>query len=283
MSVTKHISRRTAPDILARKGGEPVVVFSIYSAPMAKLFDPHADILLIGDSLGMVLYGLDSTLQVSLDMMIAHGSAVVRGSEQSLVVVDMPWGSYQEGPAQAFRNAARVMAETRCGALKIEGGVETAETIHYLTQRGVPVMGHVGLMPQRVHALGGYRSRGRGADERARILKDAKAVADAGAFCMVVEGVIEPLARDITKAVAVPTIGIGASPACDGQVLVGDDMLGLFGDFTPRHVKRYAELAPIVAAAGERYAADVKARRFPGPEHVVTGQPKAAAKASKKR
>lgn len=279
MSVTKHISRKTAPDILAAKGGEPVVVFSIYSAPMAKLFDPHADILLIGDSLGMVLYGLDSTLQVTLDMMIAHGAAVVRGSERSLVVVDMPWGSYQEGTAQAFRNAARVMAETRCGALKIEGGVETAETIQYLTQRGVPVMGHVGLMPQRVHALGGYRSRGRGADERARILADAKAVAEAGAFSLVVEGVVESLAREITQAVGVPTIGIGASPACDGQVLVGDDMLGLFGDFTPRHVKRYAELAPIVAEAGKRYAADVKARRFPGPEHVVTGQPKAAATA----
>jgi 3-methyl-2-oxobutanoate hydroxymethyltransferase len=284
VSVIKHITRTTAPEIMARKGKEPLVVFSIYSAPMARLFDPHADMLLIGDSLGMVLYGLDSTLQVTLDMMIAHGSAVVRGSERSLVIVDMPWGSYQEGEGQAFRNVARVMAETRCGAVKIEGGVETAETIRYLTQRGVPVMGHVGLMPQRVHALGGYRSRGRGADERARILEDAKAVADAGAFSLVVEGVVEPLARDITMAVGIPTIGIGGSPACDGQVLVGDDMLGLFGDFTPRHVKRYAELAPIVAEAGRRYAEDVRARRFPGPEHVVSGQPKlAAVKTGKKK
>ena len=259
--------RQTATAIRARKGGEPIVCLTAYTAPMAHWLDPHVDLLMVGDSLGMVLYGFESTLPVTIDMMIAHGGAVVRGSERAFVVVDMPFGSYQESPAQAFRSAARVMAESGCGGIKLEGGVEMAETVAFLTTRGIPVMGHVGLTPQSVNSLGGYRSRGHDEDEAARILADAQAIAEAGAFAIVVEGVIEPLARRITQDVAIPTIGIGASPACDGQVLVTDDLLGLFAEFTPKFVKRYAQLGEAVSNAAASYAADVRARTFPGPEH----------------
>jgi 3-methyl-2-oxobutanoate hydroxymethyltransferase len=266
--------RQTATALRARKGGEPIVCLTAYTAPMAHWLDPHVDLLMVGDSLGMVLYGFDSTLPVTLDMMIAHGGAVVRGSERAFVVVDMPFGSYQESPSQAFRSAARVMAESGCGGIKLEGGAEMAETVAFLTSRGIPVMGHVGLTPQSVNSLGGYRSRGHDEEEAARILADAKAVAEAGAFSVVVEGVVEPLARRITEAVAVPTIGIGASPACDGQVLVVDDLLGFFTEFTPKFVKRYAQLGEAVGNAAAAYAADVRGRKFPGPEHVF--QPRKA-------
>jgi 3-methyl-2-oxobutanoate hydroxymethyltransferase len=266
--------RQTATAIRARKGGEPIVCLTAYTAPMARWLDPHVDLLMVGDSLGMVLYGFDSTLPVTLDMMIAHGGAVVRGSERAFVVVDMPFGSYQESPSQGFRSAARVMAESGCGGVKLEGGVEMAETVAFLTSRGIPVMGHVGLTPQSVNSLGGYRSRGHDQAEAARILADAKAIAEAGAFSLVVEGTVEPLARRISEAIAIPTIGIGASPACDGQVLVTDDLLGLFAEFTPKFVKRYAELGEAVASAAASYAADVRARRFPGPEHCF--QPRKA-------
>ena len=266
--------RQTATAIRARKGGEPIVCLTAYTAPMAHWLDPHVDLLMVGDSLGMVLYGFDSTLPVTLDMMIAHGGAVVRGSERAFVVVDMPFGSYQESPSQAFRSAARVMAESGCGGIKLEGGVEMAETVAFLTSRGIPVMGHVGLTPQSVNSLGGYRSRGHDEAEAARILADAKAVAEAGAFALVVEGTVEPLARRVSEAVAIPTIGIGASPACDGQVLVTDDLLGLFAEFTPKFVKRYAALGEAVSSAAASYAADVRARRFPGPEHCF--QPRKA-------
>jgi 3-methyl-2-oxobutanoate hydroxymethyltransferase len=208
-------------------------------------------------------------------MMIAHGAAVVRGSEHACVVVDMPFGSYQESPAQAFRSAARILAETGCAAVKLEGGAELAETIRFLTGRGIPVCGHIGLLPQSVNAAGGYRTHGREEAEAAKIAADARAVADAGAFAIVIEGTLEPVARAITEEVAVPTIGIGASPACDGQVLVSEDLLGLFADFTPRFVKRYADLGPEISAAAAAYAADVRARRFPGPEHTVGATPKA--------
>jgi len=239
---------------------------------MAAFLDPHVDVFIVGDSVGMVLYGLDSTLGVTLDMMIAHGAAVVRGSTRGCVVVDMPFGSYQESPAQAFRNAARVMKETGCGAVKLEGGIEMAETIQFLVQRGVPVMGHVGLMPQSVNRLGGYRARGRSPAEATGIIGDARSVADAGAFAIVLEGVVEPLAREVTNAVSVPTIGIGASAECDGQVVVTEDMLGLFSDFTPSFVKRYAELGTQVSRATASYAADVRARRFPGPKNVFAAK-----------
>ncbi|KAA0575187.1 3-methyl-2-oxobutanoate hydroxymethyltransferase [Azospirillum sp. B21] len=268
MSVTALAQRATITTLAARKGGEPIVCLTAYSASLAKLLDSHVDLLLVGDSLGMVLYGFDSTLPVTLDMMIAHGAAVVRGSTRACVVVDLPFASYQESPQQAFGNAARILAETGCAAVKLEGGTEMAETVTYLTARGVPVMGHVGLTPQSVNTLGGFRARGRSVDEGERILADAQAIADAGAFALVIEGVMEPLANRITAAVAVPTIGIGASLACDGQVLVTDDMLGLFTDFTPKFVRRYAELAPTVIQAALDYAGDVRHRRFPGPEHV---------------
>jgi 3-methyl-2-oxobutanoate hydroxymethyltransferase len=249
------------------KGGPPIVGLTAYTAPIAGLLDPHVDFLLVGDSLGMVVYGFDSTLPVTVEMMIAHGAAVMRGSEQALVVVDLPFGSYQASPEQAFQTAARIMAETGCPAIKLEGGIELAETVRFLTSRGIPVMGHIGLMPQSVNASGGFKVQGRGRQGSERVAADAAAIAEAGAFALVIEGTIERVARAITEAVPIPTIGIGASPACDGQILVTDDVLGLFTQFKPRFVKRYAELAPLIGAAAAEYAAEVRARRFPASEH----------------
>jgi 3-methyl-2-oxobutanoate hydroxymethyltransferase len=273
LSTEIRTKRLTTRDIRARKGGEPVVVLTAYTTPMARLLDPHVDVLLVGDSLGMVLYGMDTTLGVTVDMMIAHGKAVMRGAQHSMVVVDMPFASYQESPQQAFRNAARIISETGCAAVKLEGGREMAETIAFLTARGVPVMAHIGLMPQAVNTAGGFRAHGRNEDEAAVIRADARAVTDAGAFCVVIEGTVEPVARALTAEIAIPTIGIGASPACDGQVLVSEDILGLFSDFTPKFVKRYADLSPIISQAVSDYAAEVKARIFPGREHCF-GVPK---------
>jgi 3-methyl-2-oxobutanoate hydroxymethyltransferase len=268
LSTQNRRKRITAPELRARKGAAPIVSLTAYSAPMASYLDPHVDVFIVGDSLGMVLYGLPSTLGVTLDMMIAHGAAVVRGSERGCVVVDMPFGSYQESPAQAFRNAARVMTETGCDGVKLEGGAEMADTIRFLVERGIPVMGHIGLMPQSVHVMGGFKVQGRDRAAAHRLLLDARAVADAGAFAIVVEGTVETVAREITQAVPVPTIGIGASAACDGQVLVTEDLVGLFSDFTPRFVRRYADLGRQVSEAAARYAADVRARRFPADEHT---------------
>jgi 3-methyl-2-oxobutanoate hydroxymethyltransferase len=249
------------------KGGPPIVGLTAYTAPIARLLDPHVDFLLVGDSLGMVVYGFDSTVPVTVEMMIAHGAAVVRGSSQALVVVDLPFGSYQASTEQAFRTAARIVAETGCTAVKLEGGAEMADTVRFLTERGIPVMGHVGLMPQSLNISGGFKVQGRGERQADRVAADAAAIAEAGAFSLVIEGTIEPVARTITESVPVPTIGIGASPMCDGQILVTDDVLGLFTQFKPRFVKRYAELAPLIAQAAAEYAAEVRARRFPGPEH----------------
>jgi 3-methyl-2-oxobutanoate hydroxymethyltransferase len=257
--------RRGVGDLV--KGGAPIVGLTAYTAPIANLLDPHVDFLLVGDSVGMVVYGFNSTLPVTVDMMIAHGAAVMRSSSRALVVVDMPFGSYQESREQAFRTAARILAETGCAAVKLEGGAEMAETVRFLVERGVPVMGHVGLMPQSVNAAGGFKVQGRDRQQAERVSADAAAIAEAGAFSLVIEGTIEPVARAITETVPVPTIGIGASPMCDGQILVIDDVLGLFTQFKPRFVRRYAELAPLIAAAVEAYAEDVRARRFPGPEH----------------
>ena len=276
MSVARRTSRITIPEIAGRKGGEPIAMLTAYTAPIARLVDPHVDLLLVGDSLGMVVYGMPTTLPVTLDMMIAHGRAVVTCSSHAAVVVDMPFASYQQSPAQAFAACARVLAETNCDAIKLEGGVEMAETVAFLVARGIPVMGHVGLTPQSVHALGGYRARGRTEIEANRILEDAIAISDAGAFAIVVEGTIDPVARRVTEAVSAPTIGIGASPACDGQVLVIDDVLGLSGDFQPKFVRRFADLGPLISAAAATYSADVRARRFPGPENLY-GVPKAGA------
>jgi 3-methyl-2-oxobutanoate hydroxymethyltransferase len=261
------MKRLTIPAIRDRKGKDPVVMLTAYTTRMAQLLDPHCDVLLVGDSLGQVIYGLPSTLPVTLDMMIAHGAAVVRGSWHALVIVDMPFGSYEASPERAFESAARVLAETGAAGVKLEGGTAMAPVVEFLTRRGIPVMGHVGLTPQSVNALGGYGARGRSNAEHAQILDDARAIADAGAFGMVAEGVVEGLANEITAAVPVPVIGIGASAQCDGQVLVTEDMLGLF-ERTPRFVKRYDDLAGRISAAVETYAAEVRARDFPGAEQV---------------
>jgi 3-methyl-2-oxobutanoate hydroxymethyltransferase len=235
---------------------------------MARLVDPHADLILVGDSLAMTIYGMTSTVGVTPEMMIGHGLAVTRAASHACVVVDLPFGSYEESPAQAFRSASQVMAETGCAAVKLQGGVAMAETIHFLTRRGVPVMAHIGLTPQSVNALGGYAVQGRSATGAAAIMADAEAVADAGAFSVVIEKTTEALARAITDRISVPTIGIGASAACDGQILVVDDVIGLFTEFRPKFVRRYAEVARSIEAAVREYSADVRARRFPGAEHV---------------
>ncbi len=269
MSVQNRPGSVTVRGIARRKGETPIVCLTAYTTSMARILDPLVDLLLVGDSLGMVLYGMDTTLGVGLGTMVAHGRAVVRGADHACVIVDLPFGSYQESPQQAFRSAARVMAETGCAGVKLEGGSEMAETIAFLVARGVPVMGHVGLTPQSVHALGGFRTQGRSQAEAARILAGAEAVAGAGAFAVVVEATVEPLAREITERIAVPTIGIGASPACDGQILVTEDLLGLTGDMAPRFVKRYAAVDEVIAAAVTAFTEDVRERRFPGKEHCV--------------
>ena len=271
MRVTGTIKRLTAVEIRARKGGDPVVSLTAYTTPIAKLADPHCDVLLVGDSLGMVVYGFDSTLPVTLQMMIDHGRAVMRGSQRALVVVDMPFGSYEAGPDSAFASAARILAETGAGAVKLEGGQSMAPTIAFLTRRGIPVMAHIGLTPQAVNAFGGYGVQGRGAAAE-RVLEDAKAVAEAGAFAVVLEKLPASLSDRITAAVDIPTIGIGASPGCDGQILVIDDMLGLFSDFRPKFVRRYAELGQAAGQAIADYAGDVRARRFPAAEHLFADE-----------
>ena len=263
----------TVRDLQGRKGGTPIVCLTAYTAPMARLLDAHADLLLVGDSLGMTVYGLDTTLDVDLAMMINHGRAVARTAARACVVVDLPFGSYQESPEQAFRTAARVLAETGASAVKLEGGQEMADTVRFLIARGVPVMGHVGLMPQAVNQVGGFRVQGRDDAAAERIRADATAIARAGAFALVVEGVVEPLAREITRAVKIPTIGIGASADCDGQVLVSEDMLGLFGERTPRFVKHYARLDQTIDAAVRQYAEEVRNRSFPEAAHVTRSRP----------
>ena len=274
--VPEPVRRLTVPAIQARKKGgvtaDPVVMLTAYTARMAQLLDPHCDMLLVGDSLGQVIYGLDTTVRVTLDLMIAHGAAVVRGSYRSVVVVDLPFGTYEASPEQAFETAARVLRETGAAAVKMEGGEVLAPTIDFLVKRGIPVVGHVGLTPQAVNALGGYGARGRSGTEAAKIEGDAKAVAAAGAFALVVEGVVEPVARAITAAVACPTIGIGASPDCDGQVLVVDDMLGMF-ERVPRFVRRFDTLADRISAAAATYAQAVRDRSFPAEAELYLPKP----------
>jgi len=258
--MSRHVDtpRLSVPALRARKGGDKLVCLTAYTAPMAALLDRHVDVLLVGDSLGMVVYGLPSTLGVTLDMMVAHGQAVMRGSRQALVVVDLPFGSYEAGPAQAHASAARILAETGCQAVKLESCDGMAETIAFLVGRGIPVMGHVGLRPQAANTDGGFRAKGRTGAERARALAEARDADAAGAFAIVVEGV----ARDLADEIAVPTIGIGASAGCDGQILVVDDMLGMF-ERTPRFVRRYADGRGLVEQAASAYAADVRAGAFP--------------------
>ena len=275
MSIQSQVKRMTAPDIRARKGGDPIVMLTAYHAHTARLVDKYCDVILVGDSLGNVMHGFETTLPVTLEMMILQGHAVMRGSERALVVVDMPFGSYEASKEQAFHSAARIMKETGCGAVKLEGGRRMAETIELLATRGIPVMGHIGLTPQSINALGSFRAQGReeaaelgrGLNKSGPIEDDAKAVSDAGAFSMVIEAVAEPLARAISGKVPIPTIGIGASNACDGQVLVLEDMLGL-SPWVPKFVRRYGNLGPGIEQAIQDYAADVRSRAFPGPENV---------------
>jgi 3-methyl-2-oxobutanoate hydroxymethyltransferase len=269
VSAQDEIKRLAAPDIRARKGGEPIVCLTSYHAHTARLLDRYCDLILVGDSLGMVMHGLETTVPVTLDMMILQGRAVMRGARRALVVVDMPFGSYEASKEQAFMSAARVMKETGCGAIKLEGGRRMAETVAFLVERGVPVMGHIGLTPQSINTIGSFRAQGRDPADWAPIEDDARAVTQAGAFSVVIEAVAEPLARRITAAVAIPTIGIGGSVACDGQILVLEDMLGL-SPRVPKFVKRYGDLGPSIEAAVAAYAADVRARVFPGPEHVYS-------------
>jgi 3-methyl-2-oxobutanoate hydroxymethyltransferase len=267
MSTQAEIKRLTAPDIRARKGGTPIVALTSYHAHTARIVDMHCDVILVGDSLGMVMHGLETTVPVTLDMMILQGHAVMRGSRRALVVVDMPFGSYEASKEQAFASCARVMKETGCGAIKLEGGRRMADTIAFLVERGVPVMGHVGLTPQAINTIGSFRAQGREEKDWGPIEADARAVAEAGAFSVVIEAVAEPLAARISAAVPIPTIGIGASAACDGQILVLEDMLGL-SPRVPKFVKRYGELGPSIGAAVEAYAAEVRSRAFPGPDQV---------------
>ncbi len=265
--ISAPMKRLTVPRIRQSKGGAPLVMLTAYTVRMAQLLDPHCDMLLVGDSLGQVIYGLPHTVAVTMEMMAAHGAAVVRGSYQAAVIVDMPFGSYEASPELAFTNAARLLKETGAAAVKMEGGKVIAPTIEFLTQRGIPVMGHVGLTPQAVNILGGYGVRGKSAEEAQSIVEDAVAVADAGAFSIVIEGVMEPIAIEITKRVPCPTIGIGASNQCDGQVLVTEDMLGLF-ERTPKFVKRFADMSKYVAGAVESYASEVRTREFPTPDQT---------------
>ena len=281
MSVQSALKRRTAPDIRARKNGDPIVMLTSYHAHTAALVDRYCDVILVGDSLGNVMHGFETTVPVTLEMMILQGRAVMRGSQQALVVVDMPFGSYEASKEQAFHSAARILKETLCGAVKLEGGVRMAETIEFLTTRGIPVMAHIGLTPQSINTLGSFKSQGK--EEALKleqggnggpIQDDAVAVAQAGAFSVVVEAVAEPLAKRITQIIPIPTIGIGASNACDGQVLVLEDMLGL-SPWVPKFVKRYGNLGPGIEAAIQDYANEVRSRAFPGPEHVYGVKPKA--------
>lgn len=267
--------RKTILDIKSRKGlaSEPLVCLTAYTAPIAKILDQHCDLLLVGDSVAMVVYGEPSTLQADLDMMIRHGRAVQNATTQALVVVDMPFGSYQESKEAAFRNAARILKETGAASVKLEGGAEMTETIACLSQRGIPVMGHIGLMPQSVNTMGGFKAQGRDDNGAAKILADARAVCEAGAYAIVVEGVPEPLAADIAAVVPCPVIGIGASAQCDGQILVADDMLGLMTGKKPKFVKEYAELADSINQAVAAYSLDVRSRSFPGQAQVYGTMP----------
>ena len=275
MSIEPTVRRISAPDIRARKGGNPIVSLTSYHAHTAALLDKHCDLILVGDSLGMVMHGLESTIPVTLDMMILQGKAVMRGSSRALVVVDMPFGSYEASREQAFLSASRIMKETGCGAIKLEGGRRMADTIAFLAERGIPVMGHVGLTPQSINALGGFRTQGRDQSDWGPIEEDARAVGDAGAFAVVLEAIAEPLAAKITRDIPIPTIGIGASAACDGQILVLEDMLGL-SPRVPKFVKRFSDLGPAIDRAVAAYAAEVRSRAFPAADNVYEMKPRRA-------
>jgi 3-methyl-2-oxobutanoate hydroxymethyltransferase len=270
MSIHQEMKRVTIPEIRSRKGAGSIVALTAYTKPMAQMLDSHVDILLVGDSLGMVLYGMDNSLAVTLDMMINHTKAVMRGSTRACVIIDMPFASYQESPGKAFRSCARAVAESGAQGVKIEGGAEMADTVRFLTERGIPVMAHIGLMPQHVNTMGGFKAQGREEDALKKWIGIARKLEEAGAFSMVIEGTVEAVARAVTEAIAIPTIGIGASPACDGQVLVTEDILGLFSDFTPKFAKRYAELGKEVEMVVKTYASEVRNGKFPEMKHCFS-------------
>ena len=267
MSVHAAQKRISIPDLRGMKGAGKLVMLTAYTKPMAQLLDPHCDVLLVGDSLAMVVYGMANTLNVSLDTMIAHTQAVMRGSQRAAVLLDMPFGSYQESKQQAYRNCARAMAESGAQGLKLEGGTELVETVEFLVARGLPIMPHIGLMPQRVNEMGGFKAQGREHDALKKWTTIARQFENAGAFSVLIEGTVEPVARAVAEVLTVPLIGIGASPACDGQVLVTEDILGLFPDFTPKFAKRYVEMGALVSKAVGEYAADVRGGTFPALEH----------------
>jgi len=269
MSRHTQTPRVTVPDIISRKGKEKIVCLTAYSAPMAELLDSHVDLILVGDSVGMVVHGLHSTIGVTLEMMVMHGKAVMRGSERALVVVDLPFGSYERSVTQAHESAVRVMQETGCQAVKIEACEGISDTIEFLVKRGIPVVGHIGLRPQAVNVEGGFKTKGHSAEEKTQILAEARSLCDSGAFAIVVEGVAGDLAHDITNAVRVPTIGIGASSSCDGQILVVDDMLGLF-EWTPKFVRRYGKMRDLISESVGAYAANVREGSFPGLAETYT-------------
>lgn len=268
---TSTIKRNTAPSLMAMKGQQKIVCLTAYTAPMAQILDTQVDVLLVGDSLGMVLYGYESTLPVTLDMMIAHGKAVASHSQKAFVLVDMPFASYQQSKEQAFANAARVIQETGCNGVKLEGGSEMAETVAFLSARGIPVMAHIGLCPQMVHSMGGYKTQGKDEVNASALAQQARAFEEAGAFALLLEGIAEPAARSITQSVSIPTIGIGASPTCDGQVLVSEDMLGMF-EQTPKFVKEYAPLRQVIEAAVADYASEVRDGHFPQAQHCFSNK-----------
>lgn len=272
MSIQPNLRRLMAPDISAMKGVRPIVALTSYHAHTASIADRYCDFLLVGDSLGMVMHGYETTVPVPLELMIMHGRAVVRGAKRALVVVDMPFGTYEESPSVAFRNAARVMKETDCGAVKLEGGRRMAETVRYLVERGIPVMSHVGLTPQSINVIGGFKAQGRSPSEFAALEEDARLIAEAGAFALVLEAMTEPIAARITKSIPIPTIGIGASPACDGQILVMEDMLGL-SPRVPKFVKRFGAIGRAIDEAIRDYADDVRAHKFPTAEHTYAMKP----------
>ena len=267
MSVHTEQKRISIPELRGMKGKGKIVMLTAYTKPMAQLLDPHCDVLLVGDSLGMVVYGMENSLAVTLDTMIAHTQAVMRGSRHAAVILDMPFGTYQESNEQAYRNCARAIAESGAQALKLEGGAELVETVEFLVARGIQVMAHIGLMPQRVHEMGGFKAQGKEADALTKWPAIARQFEDAGAFSVLIEGTVEPVARAITESLKVPTIGIGASPACDGQVLVTEDILGLFADFTPKFAKRYRDIGAMVSEVAGEYAAEVRGGTFPSLEH----------------
>lgn len=271
MSAHLQARRLSVPDLKSRKGGVPIVALTAYTSYMARLVDEVADLILIGDSLGMVAHGYGSTVPVTLDMMIMHGKAVVNATQKALVAVDLPFGAYEMNAEQAFQTSVRVLKETGCTAVKVEGGARMADTIHFLVTRGIPVIGHIGLAPQSIHVLGSFKAQGRDEADWPTHINDAKAVDDAGAFAMVVEAVAEPLAQEITKTVSCPTIGIGASNQCDGQILVLEDMLGLT-ERVPKFVRLYAHLKENITQALDAYATDVKCRKFPSEAQTYTIQ-----------